>query len=131
VSRGVALVGSTLPGPVVEDATARLFGGHLLLPSQLPQRQGGAAGPTALLAGLLAGALDDAGFGPRRSAPPRTSVAYSRLASRLDSTRRATARAWLVGALDGEVSVPVQLVCDALGIDPAALASVVRRLGCP
>jgi hypothetical protein len=37
------------------------------------------------------------------------------------------ARLWLLGALDGEVLVPVQLVCDALGLDAAALAAAVRR----
>jgi hypothetical protein len=70
--------------------------------------------------------LEDVGLGPRRA--PRTSAGYSRLADRLARRRRAAATAWLVGALDGEVVVPVQLVCDALGIDPSALAAAVGRL---
>jgi hypothetical protein len=43
---------------------------------------------------------------------------------------RRAARAWLTGTLDDQVVVPVQMVCDAFGLDPAALAAVVfRRCG--
>jgi hypothetical protein len=37
----------------------------------------------------------------------------------------------LRGELEAEVAVPVAVVCAAVGLDPAALASVVRRLGDP
>jgi hypothetical protein len=33
----------------------------------------------------------------------------------------------LCGGLDGEVAVPITMVCDALGLDADALADVVRR----
>jgi hypothetical protein len=61
VSRGDILAGSTLPGPLVEHAVAQLFGVHAVLPSQWPERRRAARGPTALLAGVLANALDEAG----------------------------------------------------------------------
>lgn len=40
--------------------------------------------------------------------------------------RQALAVAWLTGALDAEVAVPVTVVCDALGIEAGALAAAVR-----
>jgi hypothetical protein len=118
VSRGVALGGSTPPRPFVEDAIARLFGIYAELPSQLPRRERAARGPTALLAGVLANALEDAGVVRLRrfqAVPPAT--AYGRRAARIGPGRRATARAWLTGTLDDQVVVSVQMVCDALGLD--------------
>ena len=112
------------PSPRLQDALA--LGVHQVLPTQSARRRG-PLGSRRLFIALLAGALEDAGLGPRRAPPPRTSPAYTRLADRLTRARRATATAWLLGALDAEVEVPVVLACDALGIDPAALAAAVRR----
>jgi hypothetical protein len=107
------------------------LGLHQVLPTQLPRRHRGVGGPPAFFAALLANALEDAGLGPRRPPPPRTSARYARLADRLAASRRALAVAWLCGQLEREVVVPLEVACTALGIDAAALAAVVRRLGSP
>src|SRR5262249_45007974 len=40
---------------------------------------------------------------------------------------RTAARRWLLGELEDQVAVPVAVACAAVGVNPAALASVVRR----
>jgi hypothetical protein len=90
-------------------------------------------GPTALLAAILASALEDAGllnarhFAGHGLAPPRPATAYAREVARDEHRRRAVAVAWLLGELDGAVPLPVTLACAALDLDPAALAVAVRR----
>jgi hypothetical protein len=65
---------------------------------------------------LLEAACRDAGVLPHRGP--------------LTARRRQLARLWLLCELDDRVAVPVAVACAAVGIDLAALASVVRRLGC-
>ena len=45
----------------------------------------------------------------------------------LHPRRQALAVAWLTGTLDAEVALPVAWVSDALGIEHASLARLVRR----
>jgi hypothetical protein len=45
--------------------------------------------------------------------------------------RQALAVAWLTGTLDGEVTLPIGFVCDALGLDAGALAAAVRARATP
>jgi hypothetical protein len=101
--------------------------GHVL-PSQLARRGSvHAGGATALCAAVLAGAVADAGLGPARATPPRRSATYARTAAALAQSRRELAIAWLLGALEDQVQLPVHTVCAALGVDPDALAQAVRR----
>ncbi len=44
---------------------------------------------------------------------------------------RAAARAWLLGQLDGVVTVPVAFACAAVGLDPVQLGRVVQVAGGP
>jgi hypothetical protein len=76
---------------------------------------------------VLASALEDAGLLGARCTPPRHATAYARRAARLDRRRHALAVAWLLGQLDDQVDVPLELVCAALHLEPAALADTVRR----
>ena len=73
-------------------------------------------GMRALACALLEAACQDAGLLPCRGTLP--------------ARRRVLARQWLLGELEHQVAVPVAVACAAVGIEPAALASVVRRLGC-
>jgi hypothetical protein len=49
----------------------------------------------------------------------------------LHPRRQALAVAWLTGRLEGEVVLPVAIVCDALGIDASVLAATVRARVAP
>jgi hypothetical protein len=100
-----------LPAGRNQDDVARVFGVHTLLPSQLP-RPRPHPGIRALYAELLREALRDAGV-VRGIAP-------------LQPRRQALATAWLTGALDAEVLVPIRLVCDVLDLDAGVLAAAVR-----
>jgi hypothetical protein len=56
----------------------------------------------------------------------RTAGLLSDRKYRVTAAMRRTAGAWLLGALDDQVVVPVAWVCDALGIDASVLAAIVR-----
>jgi hypothetical protein len=60
----------------------------------------------------------------RRSTPPHPSPCRHR--GRWQA-RLTLAQRWLLGELEREVDVPLEWVCLALHLEPAALASVVRR----
>jgi hypothetical protein len=47
--------------------------------------------------------------------------------ARRRATARVLARCWLTGELEAEVSVPIAVACDALGLNAEALAEAVRR----
>src|SRR5262245_13958339 len=100
------------PGPAIEP---HLLGIEALLPIQVA-RHAPRTGERALLVRLLVDALGDAGL-----------LADGRWHRRGDPRRCALARAWLCGQLDREVALPVALVADALGVDPAVLAAAVAR----
>jgi hypothetical protein len=103
------------PAPRLE---ARPFDVALLLPTQLPRRAPTprTCGPHALLVRLLLDALADAGCLGRSP----------RWRRRAGTAVRMNARAWLAGELEDQVALPVATVCDALGLDAAALAAAVR-----
>jgi hypothetical protein len=84
-----------------------------MLPSQLPRRRPAGAAQR-LAAALLVEALRTAGL-----------LAGRRY--RVTASMRHAAGAWLVGALDDQVVVSVQWVCDVLALDAGALAAAVRR----
>jgi len=58
--------------------------------------------------------------------PPRATK-YARTKARRRARARTLARHWLLVSLEDQVVVPLELVCAALGLDPAALADTVRR----
>jgi hypothetical protein len=62
------------------------------------------------------------GLGP----PPPRATPDARARVRRRATARTLARRWLLGELDGQVALPVTLVCDALGLDASVLAAAVR-----
>jgi hypothetical protein len=71
---------------------------------------------------LLTLALWDAGLcatGAGRRGPMRP--------ARSRPAQRTAARRWLLGELDSEVRVPLRWCCDALGIEAATLAWIVRQ----
>jgi hypothetical protein len=90
--------------PKVDDTVARTFGVESIL--QFACGRAAWPGPIALLAAILASALEDAGLLPSRAALPRTATAYARQVARRDHRRRTVALAWLLGQLDGTVQVP-------------------------
>jgi hypothetical protein len=92
-----------------------IFGVHAELPSQRPRRRPVGAAQRLAVA-LLVEAYRTAGL-----------LADRRY--RVTASMRRAARAWLVGAVDDEVAVSVGWCCDALGIDPGALADVAQRCG--
>jgi hypothetical protein len=109
------------PGPSIEP---HLLGVESVLPSQVPRRSAiYTTGTRALFARVLALALYDAGW-PFNGCTPR--VVPTQHPVRWQ-TQRTLAVRWLCGELDAEVTVPVRLVCDVLGIDADALAAAVRR----
>jgi hypothetical protein len=99
--------------PVAAEPSLRsALGLHQILPAQQPGAAAASVGVRRFYAALLLGAVEEAGLGPRRgtAAPPPAS---SRAAG-------------CCGELDGEVVVPLQVACGALGLDPEALADAVR-----
>jgi hypothetical protein len=76
-----------------------------------------ARGMRALYVELLREALRDAGV-MRGIAP-------------LQPRRQALAVAWLTGTIDGDVVLPVAVICDAPGIDASVLAAIVRARVAP
>jgi hypothetical protein len=112
VSRDGRTIMLVRPGPSIEP---HLIGVESLLPSQVAMRTA-RTGVQALLTRLLVEALADAQL-----------VVGGRWRRRGDPRRCALARAWLTGALDGEVSVPLGWVCDVLALDPGRLADACAR----
>ena len=101
--------------------------GHVL-PSQLARRGSVHAGGRRRSAPRCSLALSRTpASGPARATPPRRSATYARTAAALAQSRRELAIAWLLGALEDQVQLPVHTVCAALGVDPDALAQAVRR----
>jgi hypothetical protein len=91
-----------------------LIGAEVVLPIQWASRRPRATtGPRALAGALLEAACREAGVLPHRGPLP--------------DRRRQLARQWLLGELEHQFAVPVAVACAAVGIDPAALAAVVRR----
>jgi hypothetical protein len=82
----------------------------------------------ALLLRLLADALHQADLGPRirRRQGPAPRTGSGRVGTRSRPAQVLAARRWLLGELDGQVALPVTLVCDALGLDASVLAAAVR-----
>jgi hypothetical protein len=109
--------------PAPRCLTARPFDVAQLLPTQLPRRAPTPRtfGPHALLVRLLLDALADAGCLGRSP----------RWRRRAGTAVRTLARAWLTGALEDQVPLPVATVCDALGIDASVLAAIVRARVAP
>jgi hypothetical protein len=112
---------------LIDDAVARTFSVELVLPHQLPLRRGGPTGPRALLCRLLYYALVEAELGPSARRPLRGRTPLARWRRHVRPAKRQLARRWLCGELDDQVALPIGFVCDALGLDAAALAAVVRR----
>jgi hypothetical protein len=105
------------PGPSIEP---HLLGIEAILPSQIAPHAPRTA-ERALLGRLLVDALADAGVlagGRWRRRPPPT-------------LRMLLARRWLLGELNAHVALPVQLVCDALGLGAGVLAATVRAGATP
>jgi hypothetical protein len=48
-------------------------------------------------------------------------------ANRVKATARSVAIAYLVGELDNVVALPVSVACAAIGVEPEALARIVRE----
>jgi hypothetical protein len=102
------------PGPAIESS--HLLGIESILPIQFvsPTPR---TGERALLARVLVEALGDVGLlagGRWRRRPPPL-------------PRQELATRWLLGELDGQVALPVRLVCDALGLSSTRLAAAVTR----
>jgi hypothetical protein len=111
VSRGAVLAGSTLPGPLVEDAIGRLFGVHAELPSQRPRRRPAGAAQRLAVA-LLVEAFRTAGLLSDRKYRVTASM---RRTARRGSSASSTTRS------------PSPSAGAALGLDAAALVDTVRR----
>jgi len=113
----------------VEPTLRHALGLHQMLPVQCATAAPASAGLRRFYAALLALAVDEAGLAPRRGTGLPRASRYARTQAR--TTARTLARLWLAGELEAEVTVPVAVACAALGLDAAALADAVRRLGCP
>jgi hypothetical protein len=111
----------------VDDVVAHTFGVETILPTQVGRSPVAAHGLTALYAAILERALDDAGLLRTRAMPPRPASAATRALARQAQHRRALAVAWLLGQLEYQVDVSLELVCMALDLEPAVLGDVVRR----
>jgi hypothetical protein len=104
-----------------------LLGVAMMHPSQFfGKRCERAVGPRALLLRLLADALHQADLGPRIRRQGPVPNASRPGATRARRAQVDAARRWLVGDLDDQVALPIGFVCDALGLDAARLAAVVR-----